>query len=271
MRACWFWIGDINWHISKVSYMQLPLRVPKTILSANLCFSRECIFIPGSVETYFASVLSHIFEQQHYNRQNNLTSLKQQQHRPPFFIKGRARCGLDWEETVADGLRIQRHIELQKQRSEPIVPPVQIVPGSNCLSFWLGVWEIWVRQCALGLTLGGWVGLANGHCAASWVSILGKQSVGVQVAETTGDVNSGVFLKPVFGVGFGIQVQNANIWILFLSCQDPEEDRAVGAKDDKQVVFADLAAVVRKLSREGENITGLVHCGQLTIALRVTN
>ena len=117
----------------------------------------------------------------------------------------------------------------------------------------------------------GWVGLVNGHCAASWVSILGKQSVGVQVAETTGDVNSGGFLKPVFGVGFGMQVLNANIWILFLSCQDPEEDRAVGAKDDKQVVFADLAAVVRKFSRGGGNITGLVHCGQLTSALRVTN
>ena len=28
----------------------------------------------------------------------------------------------------------------------------------------------------------------------------------------------------------------------FLSCQNPEEDRAVGVKDDKQVVFADLAA-----------------------------
>ena len=41
----------------------------------------------------------------------------------------------------------------------------------------------------------------------------------------------------------------------------------MGAKDDKQVVFADLAAVVRKLSREGENITGLVHCGQLISAL----
>ena len=87
--------------------------------------------------------------------------------------------------------------------------------------------------------------------------------------DLTKDVNSGGFLKPVFGVGFGMQVLNANIWILFLSCQDPEEDRAVGAKDDKQVVFADLAAVVRKLSREGENITGLVHCGQLTSALRV--
>ena len=33
----------------------------------------------------------------------------------------------------------------------------------------------------------------------------------VQVAETTGDVNSGGFLKPVFGVGFGMQVLNANI------------------------------------------------------------
>ena len=65
--------------------MQLPLRVPKTILSANLYFSRECIFILGSVKTYFASVLSHIFEQQHYNRQNNLTSLKQQHQRPPFY------------------------------------------------------------------------------------------------------------------------------------------------------------------------------------------
>ena len=74
--------------------MQLPLRVPKTILSANLCFSRECIFIPGSVETYFASVLSHIFEQQHYNRQNNLTSLKQQQHRPPFFYKRESQVWL---------------------------------------------------------------------------------------------------------------------------------------------------------------------------------
>ena len=38
-----------------------------------------------------------------------------------------------------------------------------------------------------------------------------KRSVGVQVAETTGDVNSGGFSKPVYGVRFGIQVQNANI------------------------------------------------------------
>ena len=75
--------------------------------------------------------------------------------------------------------------------------------------------------------------------------------MGVQVAETTGDVNSGGFLKPVFGVGFGMQVLNANIWILFLSCQDPEEDRAVGAKDDKQVVFADLAADREKVEQRG--------------------
>ena len=45
----------------------------------------------------------------------------------------------------------------------------------------------------------------------------------------------------------------------------------MGAKDDKQVVFADLAAVVRKFSRGGGNITGLVHCGQLTSVLQVTN
>ena len=38
-----------------------------------------------------------------------------------------------------------------------------------------------------------------------------KRSVGAQVAETTGDVNSGGFWKPVFGVGFGMQVRKANI------------------------------------------------------------
>ena len=32
----------------------------------------------------------------------------------------------------------------------------------------------------------------------------------------------------------------------FLSCQDPEEDRAVGAKDDKQVVFADREKVEQR-------------------------
>ena len=37
----------------------------------------------------------------------------------------------------------------------------------------------------------------------------------------------------------------------FLSCQDPEEDRAVGAKDDKQVVFADLAADREKVEQKG--------------------
>ena len=37
----------------------------------------------------------------------------------------------------------------------------------------------------------------------------------------------------------------------FLSCQDPEEDRAVGAKDDKQVVFADLAAAREKVEQKG--------------------
>ena len=36
---------------------------------------------------------------------------------------------------------------------------------------------------------------------------------------------------------------NANI---FLSCQDPEDDQAVGAKDDKQVVFADREKVEQK-------------------------
>ena len=35
-------------------------------------------------------------------------------------------------------------------------------------------------------------------------------------------------------------------------CQDPEEDRAVGAKDDKQVVFADLAAVREKVEQRWE-------------------
>ena len=70
---------------------------------------------------------------------------------------------------------------------------------------------------------------------------------------------------------FKFKMQTFESYFYPAKCQDPEEDRAVGAKDDKQVVFADLAAVVRKLSREGENITGLVHCGQLTSALRVTN
>ena len=28
-------------------------------------YAFQCIFIPGSVETYFASVMSHIFEQKH--------------------------------------------------------------------------------------------------------------------------------------------------------------------------------------------------------------
>ena len=37
----------------------------------------------------------------------------------------------------------------------------------------------------------------------------------------------------------------------FLSCQDPGEDRAVGAKDDKQVVFADLAADREKVEQRG--------------------
>ena len=32
-----------------------------------------------------------------------------------------------------------------------------------------------------------------------------------QVTETTGDVNLGGFWKPVFGVGFGMQVRKANI------------------------------------------------------------
>ena len=31
--------------------------------------------------------------------------------------------------------------------------------------------------------------------------------MGAQVTEVTGNVNSGGFLKPVYGVGFGIQVQ----------------------------------------------------------------
>ena len=37
----------------------------------------------------------------------------------------------------------------------------------------------------------------------------------------------------------------------FLSCQDPGEDRVVGAKDDKQVVFADLAAAREKVEQRG--------------------
>ena len=32
----------------------------------------------------------------------------------------------------------------------------------------------------------------------------------------------------------------------FLSCQDPGEDRVVGAKDDKQVVFADREKVEQR-------------------------
>ena len=73
--------------------------------------------------------------------------------------------------------------------------------------------------------------------------------MGVQVAETTGDVNSGGFWKLVFGVGFGMQTFEP--YSEFLSCQDPEEDRAVGAKDDKQVVFADLAADREKVEQRG--------------------
>ena len=43
----------------------------------------------------------------------------------------------------------------------------------------------------------------------------------------------------------------------FLSCQDPEEDRAVGAKDDKQVVFADLAADREKVEQRRRERTSL--------------
>ena len=49
----------------------------------------------------------------------------------------------------------------------------------------------------------------------------------------------------------------------FLSCQDPEEDRAVGAKDDKQVVFADREKVEQRRREHG-----LEHW---TSALWVTN
>ena len=38
-----------------------------------------------------------------------------------------------------------------------------------------------------------------------------KRSVGAQVAEMTGDVNSGGFWKLVFAVEFGKQVRRANI------------------------------------------------------------
>ena len=53
---------------------------------------------------------------------------------------------------------------------------------------------------------------------------------------------------------------NANI---FLSCQDPEDDQAVGAKDDKQVVFADREKVEQRRREHG-----LEHW---TSALWVTN
>ena len=40
----------------------------------------------------------------------------------------------------------------------------------------------------------------------------------------------------------------------FLSFQDPEEDRAVGAKDASRWCLPILLPIVRKLSREGENM-----------------
>ena len=43
----------------------------------------------------------------------------------------------------------------------------------------------------------------------------------------------------------------------FLSCQDPGEDRVVGAKDDKQVVFADLAAAREKVEQRRRERTSL--------------
>ena len=75
--------------------------------------------------------------------------------------------------------------------------------------------------------------------------------MGAQVAETTGDVNLGGFwyLESELESKFEGQTFESNSE--FLSCQDPGDDRVVGAKDDKQVVFADLAADREKVEQKG--------------------
>ena len=58
-----------------------------------------------------------------------------------------------------------------------------------------------------------WVGESCERAARGQLSFYPgeKRSVGAQVAETTGDVNSCGFWKLVFEVGFGKQVRRANI------------------------------------------------------------
>ena len=257
MRACWFWIGDINWHLSKVSYA-ISIACSKSYIVSKFMLFNAYLFLEALKRILQVSCLTSL--NKNTNRQNNLTSLKQQHQRPPFYKwESQVRLGLGRDSSRRSSYP-ETHwaAEAEIKANSPSCPDCSriILPQflTQCLrnmskTVRIGVGSRWVGEScerALRGQLSFYPGEAVSGCASGgddwWCEF-------------------GWFLETSMWSRIWNASSNANIWILFLSCQDPEEDRAVGAKDASRWCLPILLPIVRKLSRKGENITGLVHCG----------
>ena len=125
MRTCWFWIGDINWHISKV----------------------------------IQRILQDIFEQQHYNRQNNLTSLKQQQQRSAFYKReSQVWLGLGRDSSRRSSYpETHRAAEAEIRANSPSCPDCSRIKLPQFLTQCLRNMSKTVRIGADSRWVGGWV------------------------------------------------------------------------------------------------------------------